>query len=135
MLFKQIDLINNLFAPFQLTLFLQHECQTRVQHERHRCDTSATQVRHKQYECNKSETSTTRVRHVYDTNDTSVTLVINFNFDKDASENIFLHPILIIWQVKDYKERNNFIFRNTFWKCLLPMPNHVKREHHKNWTL
>ena len=44
MLFKQIDLINNLFAPFKLSLFLQHECQTRVQHERHKCDTSATQA-------------------------------------------------------------------------------------------
>ena len=63
MLFKQIDLINNLFAPFKLSLFLQHECQTRVQHERHKCDTSATQAIRVQQEWNKYNASAARVRH------------------------------------------------------------------------
>ena len=41
------------------------------------------------------------------TNDTSATLVKSFDFHNKASENIFLHPILAMWQMKDYKKRNN----------------------------
>ena len=34
----------------------------------------------------------------------------------------FHTPILAIWQMKDYKERNNFILRTTCWTCLFPIP-------------
>ena len=44
-------------------------------------------------------------------------------------------PIFTMWQVKDYKERNNFILRTTFWKCLVPMPKCAWKVHHKDWTL
>ena len=33
----------------------------------------------------------------------------------------FHTPIFTIWQMEDYKERNNFILRTDFWKCLFPM--------------
>ena len=33
----------------------------------------------------------------------------------------FHTPILAIWQIKDYKERNNFILRTTFWRRIVPL--------------
>ena len=36
--------------------------ETRVQQERHECNTNATEVLHKRHECNTSATRTTRVR-------------------------------------------------------------------------
>ena len=39
------------------------------------------------------------------------------------SESYFHTPVLAIWQIKDYKERNNFILRTTFGKCLFPCQN------------
>ena len=76
-------------------------------------NTSATQVPHEWHKCNTSATRTTRVRHKRKNN--------------YASNNIFPHLYIYysIWQVKDYKERNNFILRTTFWKCLVPMPKCV----------
>ena len=50
-------------------------------------------------------------------------------------KHIFYTPIWAIWQMKDCKERNSFIFRTTFWKCLVPMPKCVWNLHHKNWIL
>ena len=38
----------------------------------------------------------------------------NFDFDNDTSKNIFYTLIFTIWQVKDYKRRDNFIQRTTF---------------------
>ena len=99
---------------FMISSNLQHECQTR-----------ATRVRQERHECNNSNTSATRVRqkkkkkHECYTNDKSATRVKNFDFDNDVGKNIFLQSY--IWQVKDYKERNNFILRTTFWKCLVSM--------------
>ena len=55
---------------------MRHEC-TRVRHERHECDRSATR--------------TTRVRHERHECDASVPWVKNFDFDNDTSENIFSH--------------------------------------------
>ena len=98
-------------------------------------DTSVTRVRHERHECNTSATWTTRARHQCFTNDTSATQMKNFDFDNNMSENLFSHPILAIWQMKDCKERNNFILRAAFWKFLVPMPKCIGKVHHKNWTL
>ena len=67
-----------------------------------------------------------------DTSDTSAAEVKIFYFNNDTSEKTFSHPILAIWQMKECKERNNFILRTTFWKRLVPMPNCLLKVHHKN---
>ena len=82
---------------------LQHECETRM-----------TRVRHKQHECN---TSATRVRHECYTNDTSATRVKTY----------FHTLIFTIWQVKDYKEGNNFILSTTYWNVSFPCQNAFKK--------
>ena len=84
---------------------------TRMQHECNTSYTSATRVRHKRHEY---DISAKRARHECYTNDTSATRAKNFDT-----------LIFTIWQVKDYKERNNFILRTTFWKCLFSMPKCV----------
>ena len=72
-----------------------------------------TSARHERHECYTSETRTTRMWHEWK-----------------------LHtPVFAIWQMKHYKESNNFITRTNFCKCLLPMPKCVWKVHHKNWTL
>ena len=83
-----------------------------------------TSPRHKRHECDKNTTRTARMRHECNTNDTSATRVKNFDFYNETSENIFPHPILALWQTKDYKERNSIIVRrdsspcqSTFEKC------------------
>ena len=95
---------------FQSSLFYN----TSSRYERHECDTNDT-----------SETRVTRVRHKCYTNDTSATRMKNFDFHNETSQNIFSHPILAIWQMKDYEERNNIILRTTFWSCLVPMKKYV----------
>ena len=35
----------------------------------------------------------------------------------------FHTPILAIWQMKNYKDRKNFILRTTFWTRLAPCQN------------
>ena len=59
----------------------------------------------------------------------SATRAKNFDFGNDASENILHTPILLlaIWQMKRYKERKTFILQTTFWKCLVPCQNAVKK--------
>ena len=79
-------------------------------------------ARHERHECDTNDTSATQVRRECYTNDTSAGRVKNFDFDNDSSENIFSHSYINYITMKDYKERNNFILRTTFWKCLLPMP-------------
>ena len=66
------------------------------------------------------ETSNTSARRVlwekqaWDTNDTSATQ-IKILFLITARVKTYFHiPILALWQVKDYEERNNFILRTTF---------------------
>ena len=44
-------------------------------------------------------------------------------------------PVFTLWQVNDYKERNNFFLRTTFWKCFVPLTTCVWKVLHKNWTL
>ena len=51
-------------------------------------------------------------RHEWHKCDTSTTQIKTY----------FHSPAFTIWQVKDYKERNNFILKTTFWKCLMSMP-------------
>ena len=94
-----------------------------------------TSARHERHEFNTSAERATRVQHECHTNGTCTTLVKNFDFDNDTSENIFWNPCIYYRQVKDYKERNNFVLRTTFWKCHVPMPKFVWKVHRKNWIL
>ena len=82
----------------------QHECdtsETRVIHEWHECDTSATRVLHEQHQCYASE---------------KILVLITIRVKR-----YFHIPTFTIWQVKDYKERNNFIlsitFKNASFSC------------------
>ena len=53
-----------------------------------------TRVRHDRYKCNTTVTRATQVQHECDTNDMIATRVQYFGFDKDTSENKFLHPYI-----------------------------------------
>ena len=82
-------------------------------------------ARHGRHECYKNDTrcdtiptKTTRVRHEW-----KLLILI--------MARVCRKTYFQTWQMKDYKERNNFILRTTFWKCLVPMA----KVHHKNWTL
>ena len=79
---------------------------TSVRHERHEydtSDTSATRALHKRHECDMGEKKliliTTRVK------------------------TCFRIPIFTIWQVKDHKERSNFILSTTFGNASFPCQN------------
>ena len=100
------------------------------EHKQPECDRSARHVLHKQHECN---TSVTRVQHESYKSDRSATRVKNFDFDNETNKKIFSHPIFTICQVKDYKERNNFILRTTRttrvrheWKLLILTMKRIK---------
>ena len=95
-------------------------------------DTSATQVQHERHECNNSEkratrntsaTRKTRVRHEWKILITT------------REKTCFYTPILAIWVMKDCKEKNNFILRTTFCKCIVSMPKCIWKVHYKNRTL
>ena len=75
-------------------------------------------ARHVRHQCDTSETRAKRVRHESYTSDTNATRTKNFDFDNETNE-------LAIWQMEDYKERNNFILRTTPWKCNVPIPKCV----------
>ena len=65
-----------------------------------------------QHEC---QTQATRVRHEW-----KILILIT------TSLKTYFHTLIfIIWQVKDYNERNNLILRTSFWKCLVSMPKCV----------
>ena len=72
-----------------------------------------------------SDKSATQVRHEWE-------ILI---FITARIKTYFQTPILAIWQMKHYEERNNFILRTTFEKCLIPMPKCIWKVHHKNWIL
>ena len=95
-------------------------------------DTSATRAVRLHRKCDRSVTRITRVQQERCMNDTSATRVKKFDFDNKTSENTL---ILVVWQMKDYKEKNSFILRTTFWKCLSPMPKCIWKVHRKNWIL
>ena len=95
-------------------------------------DTRATRERHEWHECDTSETWTTRVGHGCYTK----TRVKNLIFDNDRSENMFSHSYISYVaneklqgeqgssrrDLNLLEERNNFILRTTFSKCLVTMP-------------
>ena len=88
---------------------MQHDCNTR--------NTSVTPVRNEQHECDTSASRTTRVRHEWKI------LILTMTRVK-----IYFHTLIFTtWQVKDYKERNNFILRTTIWKCLVSIQNAFKK--------
>ena len=62
-------------------------------------------AKHKRHECYSSATRTILIT--------------------TQAKTYFHTPILAIWQVIDYKERNNFIPITTFRKCLVPMAKYV----------
>ena len=128
--FENISHLFLMFILWQVNVIysnLQHDCQTwakRVRHEGHKCDTcdtNATRVRHKGHECDRS---TTRVRYKWKI----------FDFDNYTSKTSFHIAIFTIWQVKDSKERKNFILSTTFRNASFPCRN-VFELYHKNWTL
>ena len=91
---------------------------TRARHQRHEWDTSdtnATRVLQERHECDTSATWTTRARQEWK----SLILITT------RVKTYFHTLILTIWQVKDYKERNNFILRTNFGKCLVSTPKCV----------
>ena len=95
---------------------------TQVQHERSTSGISMTRVRH---ECYTNDPSTTRVWHEW-----KILILITRRM-----KTYFHIPILAVWLMKDYKERNNFILRTTFWICIVPTLKCILKVHHKAWTL
>ena len=80
-------------------------------------------MRHERYKCNTSETRATRATRVLyeqykcDTSEKFLILIT-------ARVKIYFHiPLFTIWQVKDYKERNNFILSTTFGNASFPCQN------------
>ena len=65
-----------------------------MRHDRHKCDKSATRVLNERHECDTSE---------------KLLILITARV-----KTYFYIPIFTIWQVNDYKERNNFILSTTF---------------------
>ena len=102
-----------------------------ARHEWHKCDssnTSATGVRHGQHECDTSAARVLHKRHEYDMSEKFFILITT------RVKTYFQTSIFTLRQVKNYKERNNFILRTNFWKCLIPMPKSIWKVHHKDWT-
>ena len=99
------------------TIRVQHEwdmSNTSARRLRHECCTSVTQVLHGRNECDTSATRMTRVRYEWKT---------LFLITRRMKKTYFHTPILAMWLMKDYKEKNNFIRKTTFWKCMVSMPN------------
>ena len=97
---------------------------TSTRHERHEC-AWATQMQHECDMNNMSETQTTRVQHKR-----KFLILIT-----TGVKTFFQTPVLAIWQMKYYNERNNVILRTTLWKRVVPMTKCVWKVHHKSWTL
>ena len=108
---------------------------TRVEHKCNTNYTSATQVRHERHKCYTSTKRTTRVcmsakRTTRVLQGWKILILITTRV-----KTYFQTPILAIWQIKDHKERDNFILTTIFWKCLTPMPKWIQRVRPKNWPL
>ena len=102
---------------------------TSARHERLECNTTPTVETRVQHEWDKSDMNATRVQHKCDTCATGMTrvghewkiLILIITRVKT-----YFHTLSVtMWPVKDYKERNNFILRTTFRKCLVTMPKCV----------
>ena len=108
-----------IWSTFLIWSILQHECQTR-----------ATRVRHERHKYGTIVTRGTQVRYEGDSSgecDTNSTIA--------ARVKTYFHTLTLgIWQMKDCRESTNFTLRTTFWKCLIPMPKCVWKDHHDNWT-
>ena len=91
-----------------------------ARHEQHECNTSATRVRHEWHECYANDTSVTRVLHERRECDTSEKILILITTWVKIYFDI---PISTIWQVKDYKEKKNFILSTKFWNATFPSQN------------
>ena len=88
---------------------MQHECDT--------SDTSETRTTALQHKCGTSATRTIRVRH-----ERKILILIT------TRVKTYFHTLIFtIWQVSNYKERNNFILGTTYWKCLVPCQNAFKK--------
>ena len=74
-------------------------------------NTSATQARR---ECDTSAMRKTSVRQECYKNDTSTTRVEILILVTTRVKTYICIPILTLWQVKNYKERNNFILKTAF---------------------
>ena len=72
-------------------------------------DTNATLSIRMRHKCDTSAIRTTRVRHKW-----KILILITTRV-----KTYFRTLIFTIWQVKDHKERNNFILRTTIWKLLV----------------
>ena len=84
----------------------------------------ATLIRDERHKCNTSETRAKQVlheRHECDTSEKHLILIT-------APVKIYFHNhIFFIWQVKDYKERNNFILSTTFKNASFPYQNELEK--------
>ena len=99
---------------------------TWAQQEWHDCNKSETEITQVRHKCDRSATETTRVRHEWKI------LILT-----TARVKTYFHASkLAIWQMKGYKEWNNFIqeapsrnvsfpYQNTFEKCATKL-NFVK---------
>ena len=104
---------------------VRHECNTiytnatRARHEQYECDMSAKRVLHKQHQCNRSAARTSWEWH----EKKNLILIVT------RAKTYFHLPKFTIWQIKDYKKRNNFIVKTVFWKCLVPITKFVWKVH------
>ena len=78
--------------------------ETRVKHERHECDTSVTRTTQVQHKWGKSKTIAIRVRHKWK--------ILNLRMARVKT--CFHTSILTICQMKNCRERSNFILRMPF---------------------
>ena len=79
-------------------------------------NTSVTEAIPMRHESDTSKTGVTRFQQGCDTNNAIATRMKIFGFDTTRVKTYFHTPILAVCQMKDYKERNNFILRATIWK-------------------
>ena len=94
---------------------------TLMRHEKPKCSTSKTRKTRVRHECYTNDTSATRVRHECDTSEKLLILIT-------ARVKTYFHiHIFTIWQVKDYKEKNNFILSTTFRNASFPCQNEFEK--------
>ena len=94
---------------------------TRVQHEWDTSDTCGIQLRHECYTNDTNETRVLHERHECGTSEKKLILItarVKTNFHT---------PIFTIWQVKDYRERNNFTLSTNFGNASFPCQNEFEK--------
>ena len=96
---------------------MRHECntsETRATPVGYNCDTSATRMTLMKHECYMNDTSAVRVKKKL----ILITARVKTNFHT---------PIFTIWQVKDYRERNNFTLSTNFGNASFPCQNEFEK--------